>query len=166
MQIESLADWDRHPVREILAGLLIKEEACVLAAPWLEQELEAMTKAGLVEYRLATDVDAATLPCDVVAGVVWVVRSTMAGRIVALGVAESGVLLTALMAFARLCLVGGEWPGASPDDIVVELDLREGGRGEVDNPGQWLAARTTEQIVALPRRHGLDPLPEGDRHAS
>lgn len=156
MKIENLADWDRAPARDILACLLLKDRAFLQGDDGLPRELDAMAAAGLIEHRLAEEGDLTEEPPFTRASPIWIVRATTLGRIAGIRLAHSVELLRTVITFAKLLFAGYDWEGAAPDEMIAELDVRDGGTGEVDDPGRWLELRGREHVGALARRGGLD----------
>jgi hypothetical protein len=80
---------------------------------------------------------------------VWQVTYTRAGRVLALYLCDSEELCQIIDLSADAKNV---WRGVEPTDVFSELDLRDGGTGNVPNWVDWGRARGREYVEQLPRR--------------
>lgn len=145
-------EWDVNPIRDLLIALM---GDTVFVRGDVERDLMVAESAGLLEYRCATGDDLAGRPVSwSVPPVfpVWVVSTTLAGRHLALRIAHSAELCRILDVAAD---VGDIWRGVDLRLVFNELNLRDGGAGQVSDWRAWAKARERTYLCELPRR-GLD----------
>lgn len=85
-------------------------------------------------------------------GTGWQVYPTGLGYDVALQLATSSELLQLLFLYAKVHKENLPWTGVKPSQIVAELDVRDGGDGNVRDIKEWLVTRGVDSIRALPGR--------------
>lgn len=151
--VAQVEDFDREHARTIIAKML-EGPAFITDLEGIERELDELARAGLLEYSAA---DPADIPKITGQTTGWVATPTLAAWLVGVRLARSVELLCVLAHYGLATRRGDPWKGASAQAVLRELDLRDGGRGDVSDIYEWLRVRKHADIVRLPRRDGLDP---------
>lgn len=152
--VAHVADLDREHARTILVRCL-EGTAFVGDAKGVEHELHELHRLELVDYREALETE---IPKIAAMSRGWLVTPKLAAWIAGVRLARSVELLCVLTAYGFRERRGHRWTGVGIVDVLRELDLRAGGRGDVSSdPYEWLSTRRHADIVRLARRGGLDP---------
>lgn len=146
------AQWDAHPIREVLVSLL---GGHAFVRGDIERELAEAEGAGILEFRYRTDEEMQTLAAWAAPPVlpVWSVKGTVAGRQLALRISHSPELCSIIDTAGNVS--DAKWTGIDLRVVFNELDLRDGGAGQVNDWEAWGQSRGRAYICDLPRR-GLD----------
>lgn len=150
--VSDLKEFDQAPAREILVLLLAGPSLCC-GGPDTRRAIERLVRGGIVTA-VQTAAEAPT--CAGAEGGAWFVRPAFFAGIAGLRLAASSDLLAVLGLYGQVRRRGGPWAGHPPAGILRELDLRDGGRGDVDDIHGWLRRRSHAHIIGLRRRDGLD----------
>ncbi len=146
------AQWDAHPIREVLVSLL---GGHAFVRGDIERDLVEAEGAGILEFRYRTDEEMRTMAAWTAPPVlpVWSVKGTLAGRQLALRISHSPELCSIIDIAGNLG--DAKWTGIDMRVVFNELDLRDGGVGQVKDWEAWGQSRDRAYICDLPRR-GLD----------